>query len=146
VRGIIRELGAEDGAIDTVIDMEAGLEHLSRGTSRHTDVLLSVAEPYYRSLETAARTAELGVELGIPRVAVVANKLQGERDEASVREVFEQRDLRVLGEIPFDETVLTADRHPSAPIDVDPRAPAVVAVEALADAVQAWQPTRSGEA
>jgi len=51
-----------------VLDMEAGVEHLSRGTTRNTDTLLVVAEPYYKSLETAARVAALGRELGIARV------------------------------------------------------------------------------
>ena len=61
----------------TVVDMEAGLEHLSRGTDRHVDTLLVVLEPYFKALETARRCAELGRELGIPRVWGVANKLRG---------------------------------------------------------------------
>src|SRR5437762_2621239 len=41
----------------TVLDMEASIEHLTRGTVRNVDVLLVVTEPYYRSLETMGRTA-----------------------------------------------------------------------------------------
>ena len=86
MRGIIRELGT-DGADMTVLDLEAGLEHLKRGTPRHTDALLVVAEPYFRSLETATRTAALGRELGIPQVGFVANKVRDDRDEDMIRQV-----------------------------------------------------------
>jgi CO dehydrogenase maturation factor len=136
VRGIIQELGAEGqdtaGADLTVVDMEAGLEHLKRGTPRHTDTLLVVAEPYFRSLETAARTAELGVELGIPTVGIVANKVRGERDEEWVHRVFEPPKVGVLGIVPFDEAVVAADRAPAALIDVAPDAPAARSVADLA--------------
>lgn len=59
--------------------MEAGIEHLSRATTRHSDVMLVVAEPYFRSLETAARVHQMAQELGIPNVYVVANKIRNER-------------------------------------------------------------------
>lgn len=38
----------------TIVDMEAGLEHLSRATGRHVDALLVTLEPYYKALETVA--------------------------------------------------------------------------------------------
>jgi CO dehydrogenase maturation factor len=70
----------------TIVDMEAGLEHLSRGTGRHVDTLLVVLEPYYKALETGRRAAELGRELGVSRVIAVANKLRDAEDTATVRE------------------------------------------------------------
>ena len=66
--------GMQELNVITVIDMEAGLEHLSRGTDRHVDALLVVAEPYFKALETARRCVELGRELKIPRVAAVARR------------------------------------------------------------------------
>jgi len=67
--------------------MEASLEHMRRGTVRHVDTMLIVTEPYFRSLETAARLAELGREIGIQRVAAVANKVRTEEEEAAVRDL-----------------------------------------------------------
>jgi CO dehydrogenase maturation factor len=134
VRGIIRELGEAGGDI-TILDLEAGLEHLKRGTPRHTDAILVVAEPYYRSLETATRTAELGRELGIPRVAVVANKVRDEHDDEWIRKVFHPRQVEVIGTVPFDSSVVEADRQPAALIDVEPDAPAVRAVAAVLEAL-----------
>jgi CO dehydrogenase maturation factor len=134
VRGIISELGESGGDI-TILDLEAGLEHLKRGTPRHTDAILVVAEPYYRSLETATRTAQLGRELGIPRVAVVANKVRDTQDEEWIRKVFQPHQVEVIGSVPFDQSVLVADRKPAALIDVDPDAPAVQAVAAVLEAL-----------
>lgn len=56
----------------TNIDMEAGLQHLSRGTAHYVDTLLLVAEPYFKSMETAVRCKAMGQELGILRNPAVA--------------------------------------------------------------------------
>ena len=61
VRGLIAEMS--DAGEHTVTDMEAGLEHLKRGTARNVEAMLIVAEPYYRSLEAASRTFSLANEL-----------------------------------------------------------------------------------
>jgi CO dehydrogenase maturation factor len=139
VRGIIRELGATGaGNADvTVLDLEAGLENLKRGTPRHIDSMVVVAEPYFRALETAVRTAELAQELGIPSVGIVANKVRDDRDERAVRSVFESRDLAVLAVVPFDPAVVEADRAPAALIDVAPESPAVRAIAELVEALGA---------
>ena len=96
VRGLITEL--TNIGEHTITDMEAGLEHLKRGTARHVDMMLVVAEPYYRSLEAAMRTAELADELGIPYVRVVANKVRSEedqgRDPGLLRATWHDRDRR----------------------------------------------------
>lgn len=126
------DLPAEDGAT-VVVDMEAGLEHLKRGTPRHTDVLLVVAEPFFRSAETAVRTASLGVELGIPTVGVVANKIRDEGDEDAVRKIFQRAEVPLLAVVPYDETVGEADRKAGAVIDTDEEAPLVRALSGLLD-------------
>src|SRR5262245_45104312 len=124
-----------EAGVATVVDMEAGLEHLSRGTDRHVDTLLVVLEPYYKALETARRCAELGRELGIPRVFGVANKLRGPEDTAAVRSYAAARGVRLLGEVPFDEEVSRAEQAGQAP-SVDPAAPAARAVAELAVALR----------
>src|SRR5262249_10763547 len=95
--------------------MEAGLEHLSRGTGRHVDTLLVVMEPYYKALETARRCAELGRELGIPQVLAVGNKLRGEEDRTAVRHYAAAHGLDLAGEVPFDADVYHADQRGTAP-------------------------------
>jgi CO dehydrogenase maturation factor len=133
VRGVLHGLTAQAGTV--VIDMEAGLEHLSRGTPRYVDTLLLVAEPYFKSMETAARCQTLAEELGIPRVLAVPNKVRGPQDEAAMRSFFGRLGLPILGFIPADERVLEADRLGRSPVDHDAGSPAVVAMAALAEAL-----------
>jgi CO dehydrogenase maturation factor len=61
-----------------VIDNEAGMEHLSRRTTRDVDVLLLVTDPTQRGLITAQQMAEMvpGLEIGVGRVYLVVNRLR----------------------------------------------------------------------
>ena len=118
----------------TIVDMEAGLEHLSRGTGRHVDTLLVVLEPYYKALETGRTAAALGRELGVARVVAVANKLRDADDAAAVREYARNHDLEIAGEIPEDDEIRKGDLAGRAPIELR-NSPAVAAIERLADAL-----------
>lgn len=133
MRHVIGALLEQESTI-TVVDMEAGLEHLSRGTGRHVDTLIVTLEPYYKSLETARRAAELGREIGIPRIVAVANKTRDDEDRAAIREFAAKHGLPLVGEIPMDDRLRKADLAGRAPIDeVD--SPAVAAIYALAGAL-----------
>jgi|SRR5919201_6155812 CO dehydrogenase maturation factor len=92
-----------------VVDMEAGIEHLSRGTARHVDTLLVTLEPYYKALETSRRCAELGRELDIPHVVGVGNKVRDAGDAAAVKTFAEAHGIPLVASIPFDEGVRRAD-------------------------------------
>lgn len=109
-----------DEADVTVVDMEAGLEHLSRsgGTLAHADVLLVVVEPSRKSIVTAARTAALADELGIPEVWVVGNKARTEDDADFVRLAVADQGLRLLAVLPHVEAVRAADRGGESVTDV----------------------------
>ena len=71
-----------------IMDMEAGLEHLGRGTAANMDQFLVVVEPGARSVQTYGNVKRLAADLGVKRVRVVANKVRDERDEAYVRSVI----------------------------------------------------------
>ncbi len=120
----------------TILDTEASPEHLSRGTARYADAMLTVVEPYYKSLETGRRMAVLGKDLGLDHVALVANKIRDERDLAAVREFATQHELELAGVIPFDEHLTDAERASIAPLDHDPDAPAMVAIGELEEALK----------
>src|SRR5919197_6550139 len=113
VRHLLDELHEPD--VISIVDMEAGLEHLSRGTDRHVDVLLAVAEPYFKALETARRCVELGRELKIPRVAAVVNKFHGSSDLELVRKYAGAHGIEIVGEIPYDQNIQRADVGGTAP-------------------------------
>ena len=112
--------------------IEAGLEHLSRGTDRHVDILLLVTEPYFKALETARRAAELARELGIPRIVAVANKYRSSEDLAAIRDFTTKHQLELVGEIPFDEEIQRADLAAKAP-RIDNGHPAVSAVRKMVE-------------
>jgi CO dehydrogenase maturation factor len=129
-------LGAmQESNVITVIDMEAGLEHLSRGTDRHVDTLLVVAEPYFKALETARRCVELGRELKIPRVAAVANKFRSKIDLEAVRKYAVAHNIEILGEVPYEEKVQRADLTGSVP-DLGEHNAVAAAIEKVAVALR----------
>src|ERR671935_2644311 len=107
VRGLLGELVARSAnGRDIIVDMEAGLEHLSRGTGRHVSRFLAVVEPYYRSMETARRIAELASELGVGAVQAVANKVRDEGDRRTIREFCAAHGPELIGEGPHAPTLV----------------------------------------
>ena len=133
VRGFLGEVVARaESDRHVVVDMEAGLEHLSRGTGKHVARLVAVLEPYYRSMETARNVAALAHELGIPDVVVIANKVRDDGDRRAIADFCRAHDMRLVGEIPYDPRLAEVERSGQAPIDAAAGSPAVVAIEALA--------------
>jgi CO dehydrogenase maturation factor len=135
VRGLIAELSGYGE--HTVTDMEAGLEHMKRGTARNVDVMLIVAEPYYRSLEAAERTYSLARELAIPHIFVVANKIKTNADQKAVDEFCARHGMPIIGTVPHDDELVEADRRALAPIDHAPDCTSVRAIVAIADKLRA---------
>ena len=131
VRAII-EAAPDDDHDVCILDTEATPEHLSRGTARYADAMLTVVEPYFKSLETGRRMAVLAQDLGLRRVALVANKVRDERDLEAVRQFAERHGLELAGSVPFDDAFQAAERAGVAPLDFAPDAPAVKAIGALA--------------
>ena len=132
MRGVLNGLVAETSRI-AIVDLEAGLEHLSRGTARHVDTLLVVGEPYFKSLETAHRSFTLARELGIKRTRMVANKVRSPRDEETVREFAGRHRLDLAAVVPFDTAVTEADECGAALFEHRPDAPSVAAIRSLAN-------------
>lgn len=131
VRGLLHELPNED--VFVLVDAEASPEHLSRATVEAADLQLVVAEPYFKSLETARRYSQLGQELGIPNVVVVANKVRNSEDEKAIRDFCDERDMELLAVVPFDESLGRAERAGAAPLDFDPGSEVVKAVGQIAE-------------
>ncbi len=107
LRALISHLLLEKGT-SLVIDMEAGVEHLTRGTVQAVDHLLIVADPGRRGVETALRIKGLADEIGLKRVSVVGNKVRGSADEDFLRKALEG--IELAGFVPYDESLLNAER------------------------------------
>ena len=89
-----------------ILDMEAGVEHLTRGTARGVDALVVVVEPGKRSLETARRVKRFGKDLGIDKVWAVANKVRDEKDRAFIVQELNDLEVEVVATIPYSREVV----------------------------------------
>jgi CO dehydrogenase maturation factor len=98
-----------------IMDMEAGLEHLGRGTASMMDRFIVVVEPGARSLQTFHRVKALAADLGVKKVQAVANKVRGPEDEGYFRGLIPAEEL--LGFIRFSDEVINADRTGASPFD-----------------------------
>ena len=99
-----------------IMDMEAGLEHLGRGTCESMEQFVVVIEPGARSVQTYKNVKRLAEDLGVKKVRVVANKVRGTEDEEFVRSKIPAEDL--LGFIHYNPEVVDADRQGKSPYDV----------------------------
>ncbi len=103
-----------------IMDMEAGLEHLGRGTASMMDQFIVVIEPGARSIQTYTRIKSLAADIGVTRVRVVANKIRNESDRDFIRSRIPQDDL--LGFITYNPEIIDADRRGLSPYDCSPSA------------------------
>lgn len=98
-----------------ILDMEAGLEHLGRGTTEGMDAFVVVIEPGARSVQTYKNVKRLAHDLGVSHVRVVANKVRGAEDEEFIRKAIPEEDL--LGIMHYNAEVIDADRQGKSPYD-----------------------------
>ena len=103
-----------------IMDMEAGLEHLGRGTASNMDQFIVVIEPGARSVQTYRNVKRLASDLGVARVRVVANKVRDQQDEDFIRQSIPAEDL--LGIIHYNPEIIDADRQGKSPYDFSPKA------------------------
>ena len=86
-----------------IMDMGAGIEHLSRGTARGVEMMLVVVEPSKNSVNTAKLVQQMASELGINKVKIIGNKIRNDREREFIAAQFPAEDL--LGFVSFDEVV-----------------------------------------
>jgi len=103
-----------------ILDMEAGIEHLTRGTAGSVDAFIVVVEPGQRSLQTARHVESLAKGLGVKEVFVVGNKIKKDSDKEFISSHLEG--MRVLGFMSYADDTVKADLDGRSPFDVSPRA------------------------
>ena len=119
LKSILSSLTYRKGDV-VIMDMEAGLEHLGRGTAMNMDQFVVVIEPGARSVQTYHNVKRLASDLGVKRVRVVANKVRDARDEEFVKNAIPAEDL--LGIVHYNTEVIDADRNGESPYDYSPTA------------------------
>lgn len=96
-----------------ILDMEAGVEHLGRGTAQGVDRMLVVVEPGRRSIQTAFTIRRYAADIGLTDVAVIINKFRSEDELRAVEQQLD--DLPVAGRFPYSESIATADLKGTCP-------------------------------
>ena len=100
-----------------ILDMDAGVEHLGRGTAGSVNAFIVVVEPGQRSIETAKAVKRLAQDIGIKKCYVVGNKIASDADRKFITENLP--DFELLGYISFNPKIAEADRKGISPYDND---------------------------
>lgn len=115
VRALLRHLVVERDEV-VILDMEAGVEHLGRGTARRVDTMLVVADANMKALETAKHIHNLAIRAGMNQVFLVGNKIGNKIQREAVRGFAEENGLTVLDLVPFDQNVVEAEMRGETPL------------------------------
>ncbi len=100
-----------------VMDMEAGIEHLGRGTAQAVDKLIVVVEPGRRSIDTANHIKQLASEIRLNAITIVGNKIRSPQDEEFLKTHLSG--FEFLGFMPYDNQLIEADLHGESPYEVE---------------------------
>jgi len=114
LRALVQHLLVERTDV-VLMDMEAGIEHLGRGTSEFVDRLVVVLEPGKRSLETAAKIRDLAEDIRLLKLGAVGNKIRGPEDEAFLEKNV--KGIPLLGFLPYRDSIIRADMDARPPFE-----------------------------
>ncbi len=115
IRAMLRHLIVErDEAV--VLDLEAGVEHIGRGTAKNVDALLIVADSNLKSLEIAKHIFDLASRAGMKNLYLVGNRVMDSIQEEAVKNFAQKNSMPILALIPFDAKVTEADMLGETPL------------------------------
>ena len=132
IRELLRHLIVERDEV-VVVDMEAGVEHMGRGTASQVDIMLIVADSSRKSLEIAKKISGLAHEAGIKTVFIVGNRVRDPEENELITDFTEKNGLPLLALIPYDDTVIKADRVGEAPLKYEETSESVKANQAIGE-------------
>jgi CO dehydrogenase maturation factor len=115
VRALLQHLYVERSEV-VVMDMEAGVEHLGRGTAKHVDAMLLITDSSFKAMETAKKIYELTTEMGIKKLFLIGNKIANANEGKLIEKFAENNNILLLGLIPYDKQIVEADIHGESPI------------------------------
>ncbi len=115
LRRLLKHLIVERDEV-VIVDMEAGIEHFTRGTAEAVDAFIVVVEPGQRSIQTALHVKDLAKGLGVGQVFVLANKTRTENDIDFIKRNI--GDMTFVGSLKFDAAVVEADIKGLPPYEV----------------------------
>jgi CO dehydrogenase maturation factor len=119
-----------------VMDNEAGMEHISRLTTRNVNVLLIVSDSSRRGLQAAIRIHDLArnLRIGVEKAFLIFNQVRQE-PSAEVKAILAENGLTLAGSIPADDTVYAYDLEGRPTVDLPKDNPALVAAYKIFDQI-----------
>ncbi len=131
IRALLRHLIVERNEA-VVLDLEAGVEHIGRGTAKQVDALLIVADSNLKSLEIAKHIHDLAANAGMKQLYLVGNRVMNDAQKVAIQTYAEKNGLTLLTCIPFDPEVTEADMKGETPL-TNKKIKAVQAIDELCD-------------
>lgn len=129
IRALLRHLVVERDEV-VLLDMEAGIEHLGRGTAKQVDIMLIITDSSIKSLETAKNIHKLAKDAGIKQVILIGNKVANELQRDAIKKFAGNNSLNILDFVPFDEQVVRAEMQGETPLKYE-KSSAVQNIEKL---------------
>jgi CO dehydrogenase maturation factor len=139
VRALLRHLMVERNEA-VVLDLEAGVEHIGRGTARAVDTLLIVADSNLKSLEIAKHIHDMSSAAEMKHVYLVGNRVMNSAQEEAIKNFAEKNGLDLLTFVPFDQKVIEADMLGETPLK-NKEILAVQAIDNICDTLLKKNPT-----
>ena len=116
-----------------VTDMEAGVEHMGRGTAEHVETMLIVTDTSLKSMQTANKLHTLAKQIGIKQTNLVGNKVRNQQEAELIENYAEQNQIPLLGLVPFDEEILKADMQGETPLKRGAQSIGVAAIHTIGE-------------
>ncbi len=132
IRELLRHLMVERDEV-VVMDMEAGIEHMGRGTAKHVDTLLIVTDTSFKAMDIARRIHTLATGSGIQRSSIVGNKVANSEEGRFIKEFAAANTIPLLDLIPYDEQILKADMHGKTPLAFTERSQGITAIHRIGE-------------
>jgi CO dehydrogenase maturation factor len=131
IRALLRHLVVERGDA-VVLDLEAGVEHIGRGTAQQVDALIIVADSNLKSLEIAKHIHDMALAAGMKQLFLVGNRVMNDAQKEAIQNFADQNGIALLAFVPWDQQVIDADMRGQTPLTNKDIA-AVKAIDSICD-------------
>jgi CO dehydrogenase maturation factor len=115
IRALLRYLVVEINEA-VILDLEAGVEHIGRGTAQQVDALLIVADSNMKSLEIAKHIHDMASAAGMKNLYLVGNRVMNDEQKKAVQTFADQNGITVLSFVPWDPKITEADMLGETPL------------------------------
>ena len=130
IRKLLHDLFVKRDEV-VIVDFEAGLEHLGRGTAKSIDVMLVITEPSQKSLDLCSKIVDLTKKMGVINVYLVANKVIDDSQLNIISKRVNEWEIPLYHSIPHDLEIGNADLNGVSPIDYCPDSKGLSSIKTL---------------